>query len=400
MSKNCHVNRREHRAHRVVVEALVALAGVTLLLLILAADQAWVDRHFLPDFFSPHRTFVLYTTIARVLVVTVALALLLGARPKLGRLAAKIPPVRLLTDIASLLVAVLLALLTSELVLRRISPRATMERPLKEEPRRQRNARLGWVFVPLHTGGDNIGGRSVQYAFDAAGYRVRAANQPVDHSVPTILFTGESVMMGHALNWEETIPAQVESLTHVQSANLAVGGYATDQAFLHLQSEIPRFPRAIAVVTIFMPTLFDRNLMDDRPHLDADLTWHPAYQRWQLVSIAKWLVPYRGDAAIERGIVTTRNVLRATVQLTQAHGAVPLIIVPQFEQEGPIERGLRERILAEPRLPYVSIVLNPAWRVRGDGHPDPRAAHAIAEQIANYLESAAATQASPPGDSN
>lgn len=68
-------------------------------------------------------------------------------------------------------------------------------------------------------------------------------------------FVGESVMAGEGLNWDDTVPAQVGALMKVQSASLAVHGFATDQSYLYLESELPRFQRPVAVVTLFMPAL-------------------------------------------------------------------------------------------------------------------------------------------------
>jgi hypothetical protein len=81
-------------------------------------------------------------------------------------------------------------------------------------------------------------------------------------------------------------------------------------------------------------------------------------------------------------------VLRSTVDLARARGAVPIIVVPQFTPEEPEEREIRSRVLDEPGLPYVWVQLDASWRVRDDGHPDARAAHAIAVAIANQLHSA------------
>jgi hypothetical protein len=71
--------------------------------------------------------------------------------------------------------------------------------------------------------------------------------------------------------------------------------------------------------------------------------------------------------------------------LARARGAVPLILVPQFAPEGPVERILRRRILDETGLPYVWVELDPSWRVPGDSHPDARAAHAMAVAVAARL---------------
>ena len=180
------------------------------------------------------------------------------------------------------------------------------------------------------------------------------------------------------LTWDESIPAQTGTILGLQSTNVAVSGFATDQAYLLLQSELPHFRRPVAVVTLFMPLLFDRNLNDDRPHVGSGLIWLPAVKRWRLQTIARFLVPYRSDAAIERGVSVTREVLRATIELARARGAVPLIVVPQFIPEAAEEREIRRRVLYEAGLPYVCVELDAGWRVPDDGHPDARAAHAIA----------------------
>jgi hypothetical protein len=222
---------------------------------------------------------------------------------------------------------------------------------------------------------------------DAAGYRVHSLNEPVDPDAATILFTGESIMVGERLGWDESIPAQTGAILGLQSANVSVSGFANDQAYLRLQAELPHFRRPVAVVTLFAPLLFDRNLNDDRPHLGPGLVWQPAVQRWRLQTIFKFLVPYRSDEAIARGVSVTREVLRATIELARTRGAVPLIVVPQFIPEEPVEREIRNRVLDDAGLPYVWVQLDGNWRVPGDPHPDARAAHAIAVAIANQLVS-------------
>jgi len=141
------------------------------------------------------------------------------------------------------------------------------------------------------------------------------------------------------------VPAQVGTILGTQCANVAVNGFATDQAYLRLLAELPRFHRPVAVGSLFMPTLFDRNLVDDRPHLGPGLVWLPGVYQWRLAAIRNIMFPYRSRAAIERGISVTREVLRATVDLARARGAVPLILVLEFMPEDPTEQMLRRRIL-------------------------------------------------------
>jgi len=200
-----------------------------------------------------------------------------------------------------------------------------------------------------------------------------------------VVFGGESGMVGQGLAWSETIPAQVEALTGIQSANIAVHGFASDQVYRRLMNELPRFSQPVAVVIPFMPAIFDRNLDDDRPHLAPDLTPLPPVSHWRLTAIAHHLAPYRSEATLARGIATTRAVLRATVELARARGATALIVVPRFGAEGPEERALREQLLDGAGLRYVVVDLDPSWRLPNDLHPDASAAHAIAVAVAAHL---------------
>ncbi len=363
-----------------LVEIAVASLGAALLAAAIAANQQWLDRHFLPDFFVPRATMVRVETNIRIVAATSGALLLLVIRRPLARF---------LTRDATRTLLIALAIAGSfgaaELGLRQSHLRAKEEVPARKEPRRHLDARLGWLFVPSRVGHQTINGRRVEYAFDRNGYRARHAGGSVDFDRPTIVFAGESMMVGEKLSWDETIPAQSETITGLQSADVAVSGFGTDQAYLRLQSELPRFRRPVAVVTLFSPALFDRNLDDDRPHLGPGLVWQPAERRWRLTAIARRLIRYRSDEAIERGIAVTREVLRASAERAQRRGATALILVPQFGEEVPRERMFRRRILDETGLAYVQVQLDPSWRVPDDGHPDPRAAHAMAAAIATRL---------------
>jgi hypothetical protein len=134
-----------------------------------------------------------------------------------------------------------------------------------------------------------------------------------------------------------------------------------------------------------MTALFGRNLDQDRPHLAPGLVWLPAEQRSRLASLTKLIVPYRADATVERGVVVTREVFRATSELARAHGATPLLVVLQFGNEEVPEQALRRRILDDAHLPYVLVEIDSEWRLPWDRHPNARAAHAIAVAVAAEL---------------
>ena len=365
----------------VIAEIATASIGSAHLAAAVAANQSWHDRHFLPSWFLPRQWYVLIESSIRVVMAGFGVWLALFARPHVGRFAAR-GPARALP----IAIAAVLALGASELALRLVHLRAAEWLVPDEEPRRQPDQQLGWTLAPARTGHNTIGGRVIDYAFDPSGYRVRRADEAVDPERPTILFTGESVMFGEGLTWEESVPAQVGALMRIQSANLAVHGFGSDQAYLRLDMELPRFRRPVAVVSLFMTALFGRNLDDDRPHLGPGLVWLPAEQHGRLASLATLLVPYRTAETVERGVIVTREVLGAIVHLARARGATPLIVVPHFGVEEEAEQALRRRILDETHVPYVWIEIDEAWRLPWDRHPNARAAHAIAAAIAARLQ--------------
>jgi hypothetical protein len=368
-------------ARRFAAEALSAAAGVGAIFCAVAATPAWMQRHFLPDLLFSLKWQLLVLWWCRAIAAVVGVALLGPLRPRLGRYFACTPTRRFLADAAPILVAIALALGVSELLLRLVP--ALSEIDPVGEPFRVRSATLGWEPVPNHVGPDTVAGRPIIYATDRAGYRNAPGAAPPDPAKPTVLFAGESIMLGFGLNWQESIPAQVQAMTGVQSANLAVDGYATDQAYLRLRRDWGAFHRPAAVVFLYTPEVFHRNLDIDRPHLDQGLVLRPAADQGRLMKVWRWLVPYRTDADIERGATITRNVLQAAQRMAAQRGAVMLVLLPQFAPETPVERRLRREILDAGHIPYI---VTPVRSVLPHQiHPDPKSAREIATQVAAWL---------------
>src|SRR6267142_1206042 len=377
------IQRSESTVTRFVVELVVAAIGVACIAIAVGANQRWLDRHFLPSFLWPRHWYTLIETSVRVGLGALGAWIVTGARARAGRFALREPSLAL-----SVAAAMALALGAGEIALKYVKVQPAEWLFPDEEPRRQLDARLGWTFVPSRAGHKTIGGRDIAYTFDSHGYRVRSLDEPVDPDRPAILFTGESVMVGEGLTWEESVPARVSEALGVQSANLAVHGYSTDQAYLRLEAELPRFRKPVAVVALFMTGLFGRNFDRDRPHLLRGLVWQPPRPRSRLTSLAQVFVPYRSNGAIETNLAITREVLLATTALARAHGATPLILVPQFGHDDERDQALRRQIFDGARLPYVFVEIDPTWRIPWDRHPDARAARAMADAVVEVIRDA------------
>jgi hypothetical protein len=368
-----------------MAQALVVAAALALAVAAAHFDRAWLYAHALPEYFQPRAEQLTNLARARVALLLVAALLLVFVRPWFGRLMAARTWGRVAIDVAPTLAAIVLAIGASELILERISWRATHQAPADREPRRQWDNTLGWINTPNHAGRQALGGRVVGYATDADGRRVARLGDQVDTAAPTVLFIGESIVDGHGLDWPETIPARVQAATGLQSADLAVGGYATDQEYLRLKAALPAFRQPKAVVIFFMPSLIHRVLDTDRPHLDRGLVLKPAEVGPRLQQTLRRATPLHRRATIARGLDVTAETLRASVALARARGAVPLILVPQMTPDTPEEAALRRRVLDDQGLPYIHVTVDPAFHLPKNRHPDPRGAAVIARAVSAYL---------------
>src|SRR5712671_534126 len=186
-------------AARLTIETLAVGLSAALVGGAIAANQSWLDRHFLPSFLIPRHWYVLIESIARVVVGATGVLLAVN-RSRLARLMTQMPG-----TVLGVFVAAVLAIAASELTLRSIRLPSTEWLVAEEEPRRQADPRLGWVLAPARTGRSRSGGRTIEYAIDPVGCRVRRIDDPVDPRRPTVVFAGESVMFGEGLTWDESI---------------------------------------------------------------------------------------------------------------------------------------------------------------------------------------------------
>src|SRR5438128_241189 len=114
-----------------MIEIVTAVFGAALVVAAVAANQSWLDRHFLPSFFLPRRWYLLIESVVRV-VVGAAGALLALGRSRLARLTTGAPRTAL-----SVVVAAVLAIVASDFALRWTHLRPTEWLVAEEEPQRR-----------------------------------------------------------------------------------------------------------------------------------------------------------------------------------------------------------------------------------------------------------------------
>jgi lysophospholipase L1-like esterase len=361
------------------------LVGGALLLLALRMGEGWAQRHFLPSWAYGWDVQMRILLVLRLIVAAVGLAVLFLLRPWLVRAFRAGRGRQALFTLLTSALAVVAALGVTEGVLRTKTWRSVQER-WDQEPVRIREPLYGWGFLPNHAGAVRLDGRTIHYATGPYGYRAPAAGVGPDLAKPTIVFAGESLVFGYGLDWPDTIAAQVQAISGIQAANVAVNAHAVDQTYLRLRAELPRFRRPVAVVVPFMARTFDRNLDRDRPHLDAALRWHPAEPpSFRLVELARRVTRYRSADSIGQGTQMTRAALARIFALAKARGARPLLLVPQFLPESEREREVRRDVLDSAHIPYLLVPVPANERSPSHGHPDPRGARRIAEAVAAAL---------------
>jgi hypothetical protein len=188
----------------IVAETAVGCIGCAFLLFAATANQAWFDRHFLPTFFVSRSNYLEMYMRARVAIAVLGVIVVLLVRKPIARLIVDKPAVAL-----GVVLAVAAGSTTSELILRQHHFRAAQETQASLEPRRHLDDRIGWLFDPSRVGYQESRKLGLtEYAFDSNGYRVRSLDNPIDFKSTTVIFSGESIMLGERLAWDDTIPAE------------------------------------------------------------------------------------------------------------------------------------------------------------------------------------------------
>jgi hypothetical protein len=291
--------------------------------------------------------------------------------------------------------AVILALVVSEVVLRSKSHASRgLTRPTIALPPTHGDPRLGWAFDAPRTTVLQADGRSVTYAIDAAGDRVRSATQVPDPSRPTILFAGESVTLGLGVSWDEAYPALVGQRLGVQTLNAGVHGYGDDQIYLSMLDHLARLEHPIAVVTITMADLLDRDVSTWRDRLAVGEGGTLVLAREQpellrespLVAFIERVRPWEDDASLR----VARAIFVATDRAARARGAQALFLLTNFGEpclpDASGRPSIEARLFDGLAVKHVRVDLDPTWIVSSNSHPDARAHARLADGVVQALQ--------------
>lgn len=388
--------RTESKRTRVLVELLVAALGVPLLVFAWRADRDWSEDHLTPFLCATGPADHRHAAALRWVAALLGGALLLVARPILGRWAARSGAAKTWSAGARVGVAALMALVVGDLGLRLVEKKPP-KKDCTDVDFYRHDPTYGWGHLSSATLTCNIGGRAIDYTTNAFEARTRAKDDVTDLSRPSILFTGESVAWGDSVTYDEHYSTLVGAHFGVQSVNYAVGNFAADQAYLRAQEALAKLARPLAVVTLTLPVEIPRALARDDSRLVLTPTGSlepmdpaPAFLRESpLLKLLRALVPYHGDDAVD----ISRAALEATARAARSRGAYPLVVFTPFNYGKPCEPGpdghprVFHRLLDHADTPFVSVDIDPAWEL--DGHPDARGHRMIAEAIERALVDAA-----------
>ncbi len=142
----------------------------------------------------------------------------------------------------------------------------------------------GWLPVPrTRQTSNNCLNEAVTYKYDDLGARDYPDYAPSE--VETLLIGG-SFVNGDELHALDTIASQMWKTQHIMAANLGVQGYDPVQAFVRVQRELPKYPKAKSVILGFTYEDLDRMVGSFRLVYSADASHLVGFK------------PYMKDAAL------------------------------------------------------------------------------------------------------
>jgi hypothetical protein len=388
-------------ARRRVVLGLVTLLALLLLLCAWRIDRDWFEVHALRLRCAVDPADMRVRGLWRAILAVVGLGLLASLRP-ISRWLAR-PRTGVRGHVLRVGVAALLALGVADLLMRSKSHAGEPPPvPIQLPPVRE-DARLGWVYDGPRTSVIVDDGRAVMYAIDDKGDRVHAQTDAIDPEPPTILFAGESVTFGLGVHWEEAYPTLVGQRLGVQIVNTGVHGYGDDQIQARTLDRLADLRRPVAVVTLVMADLLERDVASWRNRLGVDVDGRllpvpkqaKVWRTSPVLALAERLGPWQSDESID----VARAIFAATDRAVRACGAYPLFVLTNYQRpclpDASGRPSIEARIFDGLPVQHIRVDIDAKWIIKTNGHPDARAHALLGAEIAGAL---AAAHVLPGGD--
>jgi hypothetical protein len=367
---------------------LVATAGALLVAIAVVADARWFDEHWLEQYCAVSPTTYAWESLARAVAAVAGIGAMISSLSVVPRWLGRQDPARLARASAGIALAVVMALVVSDGILRWRARRATKVEDEPALPPMMIDRTGNYAPLARRTKDVALTTRRVEYAIDSDGNRAASADHLADTRAPTVLFGGESVTLGWGVPFEKTYPAIVGAALGMQSINLAVTGFSNDQAYLRVRDALDRFEHPVAVVMLAIATQLARNVNHRRDHLvlaNGRLELETAATSWLATSPLRNLLGFHSAEAIP----LTRAVFRATVEASKAKGARAIFLWTNFGPpcvaddgaESPLEASLLEGTA------HVRVVITPDQYLQkpGDLHPNEAGHMAIARAVLGAL---------------
>jgi len=382
---------------RVVLLASLGLVGLGMIAGALRIDREWYEVHVLVArcaVFPPEAAGAGHLRTLLGVLGVVLLAVLWPLDRLLRRAAQAAKGCVSRGTVLRVGLAVVLAFVVSEVILRsKTHAGHGLAQPDTALPPTHGDPRLSWVFDAPRTTVLDADGVAIPYAIDADGDRVRSETDVPDPSRPTVLFAGESVTYGLGVRWEETYPALVGRELGVQAVIAAVHGYGDDQIYLSMLDHLARLERPLAVVTLALADLLERDVSTWRDRLvvaeDGSLVVAPKQpellRESPLVALVERVKPWEDDASLR----VARAIFVATDRAARARGVRALFVLTNFHEaclpDASGRPAIEARLFDGLPVEHVRVDLDPGWVVRSAGHPDARAHARLADGVVEGL---------------
>jgi hypothetical protein len=398
-AKLAHRNSIKLGTVRWIVTFLCACCGAALLLALRGMDAAWFEHHIVqPCYYlapAPGLLRKIHWTFG------IAGGLFLAAAWPLGRWISGGPLNERLAAMVRIAIAASLGLVAAEIILRASENHTTLWRADKLEFVIGRaDARFGWVFLPSHSWRMGARDHKTNYFIDAWGDRAQSEKNLPDPRLPTLIVSGESTAVGHAVEYEQTFAALMGKDLGLQVVNTAAGGYGADQALLRVEDAISRLQQPRAVAVTFLPVMLSRAVQDYRTRFvlrDGGLALAPPassfFAHLRLRDFFVNEVPYVSESSLAESRLVTAAVLRRTAESARAHGAAPVFIAISLGPQRPLdehaEAAILRQLFVDQSLPWTLVDVEASELVPWDGHPGPAAHRKMASAAVAVLRAEA-----------